>query len=123
VPADGKYPLDTLEILVGLIVEGDMLGKIVAQNFANHDIKDEPKFLELVQEKYLCNKIILGTREILLEPQTWATRLEKSGILNLLENPHFGRSLEINSCVKMILSCVHGRMLWLDCNTPRSSPC
>jgi hypothetical protein len=44
----------------------------------------------------------------------WETRLEKSGILNLLEVPHFGRSLEINACVKLLLSCIHGGTLWLD---------
>jgi hypothetical protein len=44
----------------------------------------------------------------------WAIGLKKSGILNLLEVPHFGRSLEINGCVKLLPSCVHGRTLWLD---------
>jgi hypothetical protein len=44
----------------------------------------------------------------------WETGLEKSGILNLLEVPHFGHSLEINACVKLLLSCVHGGTLWLD---------
>jgi hypothetical protein len=41
-------------------------------------------------------------------------RLEKSGILNLLQILHFGRSNEINTCVKMLLSCIHGGYLWLD---------
>jgi hypothetical protein len=36
------------------------------------------------------------------------------GILNLLEVPHFGCNLEINSCVKLLLSCIHGGTLWLD---------
>jgi hypothetical protein len=49
-----------------------------------------------------------------LETQVWERGLEKSRILNLLEVPHFGRSLEINSCVKLLLNCVHGSTLWLD---------
>jgi hypothetical protein len=40
--------------------------------------------------------------------------LEKEGILNLLEISHFGWSMEINACVKVLLSCVHGGTLWLD---------
>lgn len=51
---------------------------------------------------------------ILVEPQAWATGLEKLGILNLLEISHFGRSTEINVCVKLLLSYIHGGYLWLD---------
>jgi hypothetical protein len=32
----------------------------------------------------------------------------------LLEIPHFGRILEINACVKILLSCIHGGTLWID---------
>ena len=28
--------------------------------------------------------------------------------------PHFGRSLEVNVVVKLLLSCVHDRYLWLQ---------
>lgn len=31
-----------------------------------------------------------------------------------MQIPHFGRSNEINAVVKVLLSCVHGRHLWLD---------
>jgi hypothetical protein len=34
--------------------------------------------------------------------------------LNLLEIFHFGQILEINACVKMILSFIHRGTLWLD---------
>jgi hypothetical protein len=32
----------------------------------------------------------------------------------LLEIPHFGRSLEIDNCVKLLFGCVHGENLWLN---------
>jgi hypothetical protein len=44
----------------------------------------------------------------------WEIGLDKSGILNLLEVPHFGCILEINACVKLLLSSIHGGTLWLD---------
>jgi len=88
--ADGKYLLATLKIPPGLIVEGDMLGNIATLKFADHNSIDEKKFPEMERENYLCTKIILGTQEILLEPQMWETKLERSWILNLLEIPHFG---------------------------------
>jgi hypothetical protein len=51
---------------------------------------------------------------IFIEPQVWATRLEKERILNLFDIPHFGSIQKINSSVKMLLSCVHGEYMWLD---------
>jgi hypothetical protein len=68
----------------------------------------------LAREKYFCAKSVPVTGAILIELQTWTTRLQRSRILKLLEIPHFGRSLEINSCVKILLSCVNGGTLWLD---------
>jgi hypothetical protein len=40
--------------------------------------------------------------------------LNKSRILKLLEILHFGRSIEIKTCVKMLLIFIHGGYLWLD---------
>jgi hypothetical protein len=44
----------------------------------------------------------------------WEIGIEKSGILNLLKIPHFGHSLEINVCVKLLLKYIHGGTLLLD---------
>ena len=42
--------------------------------------------------------------------------LEHSGLLNLLRIPHFGRGAEVNSVVRILISCVHGGYLWLGNN-------
>ena len=47
-------------------------------------------------------------------PQPWAQVLDKSGLLGLINMPHFGRLNEVNACVKQLLACFHGGMLWLD---------
>ena len=44
----------------------------------------------------------------------WVQHLDKSGLLGLINMPHFGRLNEANACVKQILACFHGGMLWLD---------
>ena len=49
-----------------------------------------------------------------LTPQAWIASLQPSGLLNLLQIPHFGHSNEINVVVKVLLSCIHGGHLWLD---------
>jgi hypothetical protein len=59
-------------------------------------------------------KIDAKTYLPIVEPKVWARGLERAGLLNLFDIPHFGRSQEINACVKMLLTCVHGGYLWLD---------
>ena len=49
-----------------------------------------------------------------LTSQAWIASLQPSGLLNLLQIPHFGRSNEINVVVKVFLSCIHRGHLWLD---------
>jgi len=65
---DRNYLLVTQEIPPGVIVEGNMLGKIISLKFANYNITDEQKFPEMEWENYLCTKSIPRTREIMLEP-------------------------------------------------------
>ena len=47
-------------------------------------------------------------------PKPWASGLEKSGLLGLINMPHFGCLNEAHSFVKQLLACFHGGMLWLD---------
>ena len=50
-----------------------------------------------------------------LTSQAWIASLQPSGLLNLLQIPHFERSNEITAVVKVLLSYMHGGHLWLDC--------
>ena len=54
------------------------------------------------------------TKRYELVPMDHVRVLEKSGLLNLLEIPHFGRGIEVNVVVRVLLSCVHGGYLWLS---------
>jgi hypothetical protein len=46
--------------------------------------------------------------------QSWIKELAHSSILNVMKIPHFGRHKEVNTCVKLLLSCYHGGYMWLD---------
>jgi hypothetical protein len=50
----------------------------------------------------------------ILEPNQWITSLYNTGILNLLEIPHFGHGKDVNNCVKQLLALVHGGIMWLE---------
>ena len=48
----------------------------------------------------------------------WASGLDKSGLLGLINMPHFGRLNEALACVKQLLACFHGGTLWLTTLIP-----
>jgi hypothetical protein len=47
--------------------------------------------------------------------QPWMMNLAQSTLLNFMKIPHFIRHQEVNAYAKMLLSCYHGRYLWIDC--------
>jgi len=40
--------------------------------------------------------------------------LEKTGILGLLDLPHFGRGKYTKNCIKQLMIVTHGMDIWLD---------
>ena len=42
-----------------------------------------------------------------LTPQAWIASLQPSGLLNLLQIPHFGRNNEINAVVNNTIDSIH----------------
>jgi hypothetical protein len=51
---------------------------------------------------------------VVIEADIWATGLQKDGILNLFDIPHFKRSVEISTYVNILLTCIHEGYLWLN---------
>jgi hypothetical protein len=52
-----------------VIVEGDILGAVSSLKFANHDLLDKKKFLDLAPWKYMKTLICSKTSFIKVEPQ------------------------------------------------------
>jgi hypothetical protein len=65
---------------------------ILILKYADCDITDEKTFLDLMPSKYLKRYVSAETRMVVIEPEIWVTWLQKVGILNLFDIPHFGRS-------------------------------
>jgi hypothetical protein len=96
-----------------------MMGKVPKLRYADHDVRDTEKFLDLAQENYLEDMGEIGPLGIpVLEPTHWITRLYNSGIMNLLDIPHFGHGKNVGLCVKKLLARVHGGILWMDRPVP-----
>jgi hypothetical protein len=92
----------------------ELLGHIGKLKYSNHDVVDEDKFLEIVKRVFLQITGINPVGEMIDQPLQWATRLEKKGILGLLDLPHFGRGHHATVCVKQLLAIMHGGDIWLD---------
>jgi hypothetical protein len=89
---------DSMEITLpflpdAVITVDDMLGKVPKMRYVDHDVCDVTKFPELAEENYLINMGEIGP---LGRPVYWSPHavdhmgLYNSGIMNLLDIPHFG---------------------------------
>jgi hypothetical protein len=54
----------------------------------------------------------------LIELTHWILGLYNTGIMNLLDAPHFGRGNPVNACIKKLLARVHEGILWMDRSMP-----
>jgi hypothetical protein len=91
-----------------------LLGYVEILQYLDHDVVNAGKLLDFVQQVYLES---IGTSPFgdpILQPKPWATILTNTGILNLLEIPHFGRGKEVNKCIKQLMAVLHGGFLWLE---------
>ena len=92
----------------------DIIPALIRLKFDDHDLlllKDVP------DEPYESITTMLDG-PVQRIPKPWASGLEKYGLLGLINMPHFGRSNEAHACVKQLLACFHGGMLWLTMPIP-----
>jgi hypothetical protein len=82
--------------------------------YTDHDVSDIRKLPEFTQQVYMESIGIGPFGDLMLYPKQWAESLEKTGILNLIDIPHFGRGKEVNNCVKQFMAVLHEGFLWLE---------
>jgi hypothetical protein len=85
--------------------------KIIALKFSDFNLEDRNNYNMLAPYKYMTRMKGKNSKII---PQPWMTNLMESTLINVMKIPHFGRHQEVNSFVKLFLSCYHGGYLWLD---------
>jgi hypothetical protein len=112
VPRDFEYALVTVYLLKGIRVVQEDQDKIGALKFSDFNLKDCKVYNMLAPHKYLTRTKGKKSKVI---PKAWTHNLTQSTLLNVMKIPHFGRHQEVNACVKLLLSCYHGRYLWLNC--------
>ena len=90
------------------------MGHVNNLKYQDYNLLDHIKFPQFQVDQYMAIIVKPTTKVEALTLQAWIASLQPSGLLNLLQIPHFERSNEINAIVKFLLSYVHGGHLWLD---------
>jgi hypothetical protein len=111
VPREFEYTLVTAYLSKRIrIVRADQ-EKIAALKFSDFNLGDRKVYNMLSPHKYLTRTKGKNSKIV---PQSWTMNLAQSTLLNVMKIPHFGRHQEVNACIKLLLSCYHGRYLWLN---------
>ena len=92
---------------------GDLVGYAAVVKFIDYNLGDGKTYPHFKPDAYLVLEKNPRTGREEFVPMPHVQILERSGLLNVLRLPHFGRSAEVNAVVRILLSCVHGGYLWL----------
>jgi hypothetical protein len=106
----------TLPYLPDAVITMDyIMGKVPKLRYFDHDVRDATKFPYLLKESYLSNKGEIGPLgKPIMEPAQWITGQYNSGIMNLLDIPHFGNGKNVRLYMKQIFTHVQGGIMWMD---------
>jgi hypothetical protein len=77
-----------------------MLGFVNKMKYDDHGVADMGKFPEFTQQVYMEIKGEGPLEDLILGPKQWIAGLYNTGIMNVLEIPHFRRGKDVNECVK-----------------------
>jgi hypothetical protein len=122
----GKQPITrspckhtATSIVLPRITEGvhtttNLLGCVEKLWYSDHDVTDVDKFREFSKQVYLDNVGIGPFDDPILQPKQWAVGMANTGILKLLDIPHFGRGHDVDNCVKQLMEVTHRGYLWVE---------
>jgi hypothetical protein len=101
-------------ILEGVHTTPNVLGCVEKLQYSDQDVADVDKFSEFAKQVYLDSVGTGPFGDPILQLKQWAVRSANIEILNLLDIPHFGRSRDVNNCVKQLMAATHGGYLWVE---------
>jgi hypothetical protein len=111
VPRDFDYTVITMYLRKGIQAIRLQLERIPTLKISDYKLGDRKRYGMLAPYKYLTKT--KGKKSKII-PQLWTMDITRSTVLNVMKIPHFGRHQEVNACINLLLSCFHGRYLWLD---------
>ena len=113
IPKSGKFPIPIPPIDSWVKEDGYLLWYAAIVKFIDYNLGDSKTYPQFQPDQYLTIQKNPRTGADDYIPMDHVHILERSGLLNLLILPHFGRGAEVNAMVRILLSCLHGGYLWL----------
>ena len=113
IPKGAKFTISLPLIDPHVKEDGELLGYVPALKFTDYNLGDSKTYPQFRPDQYLIVQRNPRTNTDEFVPMEHVHILERSGLLNLLRIPHFGRGAEVNAMVRVLLSHVHGGYLWL----------
>jgi hypothetical protein len=111
IPWDLEYTLIIAYLPKGIHAVGPQLRLIPTLNFSDFNLGDKKNYAMLASRCYLTK---MTGKNPKIVPQPWIKEIVRSMILNIMKISHFSKNQEVNTCVKLLLSCYHGGYLWFD---------
>jgi hypothetical protein len=111
VPRDFDYVVVTAYLPKGVRVVHADQEKLTTLKFSDFNLGYRKVYSMLAPQKYLT---ITKGKIPKIVPQQWTHNLAQLNLLNVMKIPDFGRHPEVNTCVRLLLSCYHEGYLWLD---------
>ena len=105
-----KYPPKLPPLPKGMTCSVDIIPSLMKLNFEYHDLL----LLKNVWDETYESVLMVPSALIQRIPQPWVSGLNKSGLLGLINMPHFGRLNEAHACFKQLLAYFHGGMFYLN---------
>ena len=99
-----KYPLKLSSLLKGMMCLVDIIPSLIRLKFEDHDLL----LLKDVWDEPYKSVLMVPGAPIQWIPQPWASGLDKSGLLGIINIPYFGRLNEAHACVKQLLAFFTG---------------
>ena len=109
-----RYPVPLSPMSEDVEEEGSLIGHVNDLKYQDYNMLDHIEFPQFQVDQYMTMTMKPATKVEALALQDWIASLQSSGLLNLLQIPHFECNIEINVVMKVLLSCMHGGHLWLD---------
>lgn len=98
--------------------EGPRLVRVSHLKMEDWDLVENERFPHLKTENYMKQVYYKESSVTALEPVEWIRGVNKSGLLNLLWEPHYHHSKRNIIIIKQFLTLVHDGCLWLSMPIP-----
>ena len=84
-----RYPVPLPPMSEDVEEEGSLLGNINNLKYQDYNLLDHIKFPQFQVDQYMAMTMNPTTKIEALTPQAWIASMQPSGLLNLLQIPHF----------------------------------